>query len=254
LQSGLQAAMSSIDLSRCVGAAGIEAGDGISEPAEATGGSRQSAFGVSIADPQRRTGTDRVVIESQHRGSPCDRSVDQCVFVDRIEGIVARGDRGAVGYEFAIGYERICVIVRHVRRHDRVHFHRRRDCQSSPNRLSRGVRLALAILATTVKFEFMHANRKAKTRGDGVLQRFDRGLRELNDRVALLANEMIVMLVAFSELIACEAVAELALGGDARFGEQSQGSINGRITDRGIALAHAREQVFDRHVIGRCDE
>src|SRR5439155_26900532 len=63
-----------------------------------------------------------------------------------------------------------------------------------------------------------------------------------------------VVRIVVRELVAGDAVAELALEGDAALRQQFQGPIHGCITYRWIALAHQREQLLDGDVIGVREE
>jgi len=72
--------------------------------------------------------------------------------------------------------------------------------------------------------------------GDGFLELFDLRLLELDDLRARGADEVVVVRGLVRELVAREAVTELALEGDAALREQLQGPVDRRVADLRVLL------------------
>jgi hypothetical protein len=90
---------------------------------------------------------------------------------------------------------------------------------------------------------------EAVLRRDLILELLDAGVLELRDAAARGADQVVVMIVVVvGELVAGEAVAEPALGGDAALGEELQRAVHRGVADASIARAHRRQQIFDRNV------
>src|SRR5262249_48640600 len=94
--------------------------------------------------------------------------------------------------------------------------------------------LALTRRADAVELVLVRAEIEPVLPRHLVLQALDAGLLELGDAVALDADQVVVVTVTVSELVARDAVAEMALVGDAALGEQFERAIHGGVTDLGI--------------------
>src|SRR3954462_9851748 len=92
----------------------------------------------------------------------------------------------------------------------------------------------------------------AEPLGDAILQALDLVVLELEDEAALHADQVIV--VVADDLVACLAIAELALDGEAAIDEQLEGPVDRGIADLGLALANLEEELVDRDVLMGAEE
>jgi hypothetical protein len=84
--------------------------------------------------------------------------------------------------------------------------------------------------------------------GDFLLKLFYARIFEFDDLPTADADQVIVMLTQVTGFIACLAISEMTLLGDAAFSKQLQGPVNGGITDPGIFPAQAQVKLFGREV------
>ena len=83
---------------------------------------------------------------------------------------------------------------------------------------------------------------------DFLLKLFYARIFEFDDLPTADADQVIVMLIQVTGFIACLAISEMTLLGDAAFSKQLQGPVNGGITDPGIFPAQAQVKLFGREV------
>jgi hypothetical protein len=84
--------------------------------------------------------------------------------------------------------------------------------------------------------------------GDFLLKLFYARVLEFDDLPTADADQVIVMLIQVTGFIACLAISEMALLGDAAFSKQLQGPVNGGITDPGVFTAQAQVKFFGGEV------
>jgi len=84
--------------------------------------------------------------------------------------------------------------------------------------------------------------------GDFILKLFYARVLKFDNLPTADADQMIVMLIQVTGFIASLAISEMTLLGDAAFGKQFQGPVNGGITDPGIFPAQAQVKLFGREV------
>src|SRR5690606_30947210 len=89
--------------------------------------------------------------------------------------------------------------------------------------------------------------------GEDLLQPLDAVVVKLDDLAAVVADQMIVVIVGalVRELVAGLSVAEVALGGDAALREELEGAVDGGVADLRLLLTHAGEELLDRDVLWR---
>ena len=81
-----------------------------------------------------------------------------------------------------------------------------------------------------------------------LLQTLDPRIFEFKDGTAFDADQMVVMFVAWTRLVAGLSVSEMTGFGNAAFGEKLEGAVDRGVADRGMLLAQAEIEFFDRRV------
>jgi hypothetical protein len=90
--------------------------------------------------------------------------------------------------------------------------------------------------------------------GNRLLQRLDLRVFELDDRTAVSADQMVVMLFTGAGLVAGLAIAEVTGLGDAALGEQLEGAMDRGVTNPRVLSAQAQVELFSREVRPRPQE
>src|SRR5208282_2622120 len=103
--------------------------------------------------------------------------------------------------------------------------------------------LGVAVGADSVQFHLVPSQRNAEIARDDVLHALDRGVLELDDPAAALADEMIVMAFA-DRFVARLALVKMALVQQLAFLEQPQRPVDRRIADVRVDLLDLRVQFF----------
>ena len=95
----------------------------------------------------------------------------------------------------------------------------------------------MAIGATAVKFQAMALDSKAMASGDLDLKCFDTRILEFDNLATGYTDQVVVVLVVIAGFIACLAITELSLFGNAALGKEFQSAVHCCIADAGVFSA-----------------
>lgn len=95
----------------------------------------------------------------------------------------------------------------------------------------------MTIGATSVKFQAMALDGKAMASGDLDLKCFDAWILEFDNLATGHTDQVVVVFVVVAGFIACLAITELSLLGNAALGKKFQSAVHSGIADSGILSA-----------------